>query len=81
MYHALDRIQREGIEVGFRYLSLEAFTSHGAPESLSGLAQQFSHQFRDWMRDRQNCGCDEMSTAPETTEWKDSRPTDNDFAK
>jgi hypothetical protein len=58
-FHALDRIQREVIDTGFRFLSLDAFNSHGATESLSGIARQTTEQFRRWMGDRGECGCDE----------------------
>jgi hypothetical protein len=58
-FHALDRIQREAIDTGFRFLSLDAFSSHGAAESFSGIARQTTDQFRRWMGDRGDCGCDE----------------------
>jgi hypothetical protein len=54
-FHALDRIQREFIDTGFRFVSLDAFNSHGATDSLSGIAKQTTDQFRKWMGG--GCGC------------------------
>jgi hypothetical protein len=48
-YYVLDRIQRAAIDTGFRFLSLDAFNSHGATESLAGMAQQTTEQVRRWM--------------------------------
>lgn len=61
-FHAMDRIQREAIETGFRFLSLDAFNSHGVNESVSGFARQTTDQFRRWMGDRTDCNCDSWST-------------------
>lgn len=57
-YHALDRIQREAIDTGFRFVSLDAFNSRGARESLSGFAQQTTEQVRNWLGECNACDSD-----------------------
>lgn len=54
-FHALDKIQREALDTGFRFLSLDAFNSYGATDSFSGFAKQTTDQFRKWMGS--GCGC------------------------
>jgi hypothetical protein len=54
-FHAVDRIQRAAIDTGFRFVSFDAFGSHGTPESMSTFAQQTTDQFRKWMGG--GCGC------------------------
>jgi hypothetical protein len=78
-YHAVDRIQRESIEAAFRFLSLEAFTSHGAGESFSGIASQVSSQFRAWMSDRGDCGCDDIETSGETSRRRQPGQSERGF--
>ncbi|MEQ1825202.1 MAG: hypothetical protein ABL921_04625 [Pirellula sp.] len=56
-FHAIDRIQREAIDAGFRFLSLDAFNSRGFNDSISGLAQQTTDQFQRWMGRPTDCGC------------------------
>ncbi len=60
-FHALDRMQREVIDTGFRFVSLDAFNSYGATESFSGLAKQTTDQFRKWMGGQ--CGCGSVTCA------------------
>ena len=64
-FHAIDRIQREAIETGFRFVSLDAFNSHGVNETMSGFARQTTEQFHKWMGKRGDCGCDEWSNTRE----------------
>ena len=71
-FHALDRIQREFIDTGFRFVSLDAFSSNGATDALSGIAKHTTDQFRNWMGG--SCGCSnadcagQCECAQETTE-------------
>lgn len=64
-FHAMDRIQREAIDTGFRFLSLDAFNSHGVNDSISGFARQTTEQFQSWMGDRADCGCNDWSNKSE----------------
>lgn len=48
-FHALDRIQREAFDTSFRFISLDAFNSYGANDSLSGFAKQITEQVSGWM--------------------------------
>ncbi len=72
-FHMMDRIQREAIETGFRFLSLEAFNSHGVNDSISGFARQTAEQFQSWMGDRADCGCDGWSKKNEEDNARDTQ--------
>ncbi len=48
-YHAADKIQREAVNAGFRVLSLDAFSSYGATEALSGMVRQAAEQLQRWV--------------------------------
>jgi len=53
-FHAVDRIQRQFVDTGFRFLSFDALRSTTATESASAFAEQASNQFRQWVG---GCGC------------------------
>lgn len=74
-FHAIDRIQREAIDTGFRFLSLDAFNSHGVTESISGFARQTTDQFQRWMGDRKDCGCNGWTTTKHEDEDENARNT------
>lgn len=58
-YHAADKIQREAVHAAFRVLSLDAFTSYGAAESISGIARQVLDAGRSML----GVGADENQSA------------------
>jgi len=81
-FHALDRIQREAFDTGFRFVSLDAFNSYGATDSMSGFAKQARDQFSKWMGGRKcrcgssdctgGCGCAEPQADP-ASPWSSHR--------
>lgn len=73
-FHALDRIQREAFDTGFRFVSLDAFNSYGATDSMSGFAKQATDQFTKWIGGKGcRCGCSDCAGQCGGTE-KDADP-------
>ena len=55
-FHAMDRIQREAIDTGWRFIRLDAFNSNGAADSFAAFAQEATSRVRGWMAGG-DCGC------------------------
>ena len=83
-FHALDRIQREAIDTGWRFVKLEAFNSNGTADSFSAFAQEASQRVRDWMGGACGCegtdcqgGCCATQQTPESGPWRTNQGNAN----
>ena len=76
-FHALDQMQRQAIDTGFRFIKLDALSSRGSADALSAFAQETTQQFKQWMGGCCECGgascnceCDCQQESSEAGPWR-----------